>query len=80
MVERQGYQTQEASDGVEALQKLSVYRFDYVISDIQMPNMDGVELLAKIRALYPDITVIIVTGQPDAAMADRALEESAEDM
>ena len=59
---RAGFTADEASDGKEALEKMSKQSFDIVITDIEMPNMDGFELLAGIRELYPDTLVIFITG------------------
>ena len=57
-----GYQVDTASDGNEALRKLAEARTEVVISDIVMPEMDGVELLRAIRRQYPMTHVIMVTG------------------
>jgi CheY-like chemotaxis protein len=58
----QGYQVLTASDGDEALMILSEKKVDVVISDIMMPNMDGTELIQRIRAEYPIMRVIMMTG------------------
>jgi len=46
-----GFDVIEAADGVEALGKARVRRFDLVLSDINMPNMDGISLIRELRAL-----------------------------
>jgi CheY-like chemotaxis protein len=57
----QNYEYQHASNGIEALQKLEIENFDLVLLDIQMPKMDGITLLRKIKqnplALYPVIAI-----------------------
>lgn len=50
-----------------------------VVSDIRMPRVDGLELLARVRAVDPDIPVILVTGHGDVAMAVAALRDGAFD-
>jgi len=65
---RAGFAGDEASDGTEALGKMSERSFDIVITDINMPNMDGFELLGKIRESYPDTLVILITGHKQLAM------------
>ena len=57
-----GFHVDTASDGIEALEKLAKARTEVVISDIVMPQMDGVELLRTIRQQYPMIHTIMITG------------------
>ena len=56
---------QEAEDGVEALAKLRVDEFDFVVSDWNMPNMTGIELLRQIRAdaKLKHLPVLMVTAE-----------------
>ncbi len=54
-----------AKDGQEGLERVKEKEFDYVISDINMPKMDGVELLQSIRELYPKMKVIFLTAHSD---------------
>ena len=63
--EGHGYLMTEASDGVDAMRKLREAAFDFVISDIAMPKMDGMRLLAQIKESCPDTRVIMITGYPD---------------
>ncbi len=57
-----GFEVETAADGVEALKILSKKRIEIVISDIMMPNMDGVTLLREIRLHYPMVRIIMITG------------------
>lgn len=57
-----GHDYVTARDGVEAIEKLKHNSFDIVLTDMMMPNMDGMELLKHINANYPSIKVIVVTG------------------
>jgi two-component system C4-dicarboxylate transport response regulator DctD len=50
-----------------------------IVSDIRMPRIDGLELLARLRALDPDLSVILVTGHGDVPMAVKALQDGAAD-
>jgi two-component system chemotaxis response regulator CheY len=73
-----GYQNaDEAEDGVAALAKLRDGKFGFVVSDINMPNMNGFELLSRIRAepATKDIPVLMVTAEArkeDIVMAAQA--------
>jgi DNA-binding NarL/FixJ family response regulator len=55
----------EASDGREALELLKTLRPDVVITDVKMPNLDGVELTREIKRLYPHIHILALTSVPD---------------
>lgn len=61
-----GYQSIVAANGREALDLLEKQEVSLVISDIKMPVMDGIEMLKQIKARYPHLGVILVTGyKPD---------------
>lgn len=53
-----------ASEGNKALDILAEQSFDLVLLDIKMPDMDGLSVLKKIKALYPRLNVIMITGYP----------------
>ena len=76
---KQGYACSEAGDGEEALGRLKESRPDIVILDLKMPRMGGMEALKKIRALDPDIAVIIVTAFGTRETAHEAIQEGAYD-
>jgi PleD family two-component response regulator len=63
-----------AGDGLEALEQLNAEPFDLVLLDLEMPNMDGFELLEKLRFTdqFRTLPVIVVTGREDVAAIDRA--------
>lgn len=61
-----------ASDGVEALAVASSQSFDLVISDVVMPNLDGVQLAARLRTEQPHLPVLLMSGFSDA-LVDTAL-------
>ncbi|PKO42732.1 MAG: chemotaxis protein CheY [Betaproteobacteria bacterium HGW-Betaproteobacteria-3] len=66
LLKEAGYaNAEEAEDGVAALQKLRSTKFDFVVSDINMPNMNGFELLAQIRAdeSLKHLPVLMITAE-----------------
>jgi two-component system response regulator (stage 0 sporulation protein F) len=54
-----------AADGAEALQKIQAVRPDLVTIDIRMPGMDGIELLARVRAIHRDLPIVICSAYGD---------------
>jgi len=68
-----------ASDGKEALKKLKTFPADIVITDVKMPNMDGLTLLEEIRIRYPDIFVVILTAYGSIEDAVKAMKAEAYD-
>ena len=68
-----------ASRGIEALRLLQTTPMDVVLTDIKMPEMDGLTLLKKIREQYPDIFVIAITGYGSVEDAVRAMKLGAYD-
>ena len=57
-----GYEVLEAGDGVEALSLLEKSKIDLVLSDILMPRLNGYALVARLRAKWPNMPVILTTG------------------
>ena len=72
-----GYVVETASNGAEAIQKVARGDFDVVLSDIAMPEMDGIALLRAIRAHDLYVPVILITGDPTVDTAVQALEHGA---
>ena len=66
----------EADDGVDALRKLTTAKFDLVITDINMPVLDGLKLVKKIRSdeVHKDVPIMIVTTEGSAEDRQRALQ------
>jgi PAS domain S-box-containing protein len=58
----EGCEVETASDGAEALARIEKGRFDVVITDVVMPNMDGYELFATVRKRLPDLPILMMTA------------------
>ena len=67
-------QMYEAGDGVEALEKLQNNDISLVLSDINMPNMDGLELLQHVKSGKRDIPVIMISTEGSQPKVLRAVE------
>ena len=78
IVSREGYQVRQACDGHDALDRLSQASCDIVISDIKMPNMDGIALLSEIKSRHPEISVILITAYAGEYSAQDALRAGAD--
>ena len=65
-----GYNVYEACDGLEAVDSLKKRRYDVLLTDYQMPKMDGLELLDLAQAMWPDLPVIVASS--DVWLAQRA--------
>ena len=74
-----GYQLQSAADGDAALAQLEKERPDTLLLDLVMPGASGLEVLRGARQLYPDLPVIILSGQADEELARQALKAGAYD-
>lgn len=66
--------TQEADDGVNALQSLSLARYDIVLLDLKMPRMDGVEVYRAIKLKWPKVKVFICTAYMEWPGLETVLE------
>jgi len=78
-LQNEGYEISLSPDGKEGLGKLENGKFDLVLLDIQMPLMDGFEVLSAIRKRDKEIPVIVVTGLGTVENAVRALKLGASD-
>ncbi|MDC6367389.1 MULTISPECIES: sigma-54-dependent transcriptional regulator [Flavobacteriaceae] len=63
--ENEGYQVQEAEDGLKGIEAIKKEDFDLVLCDIKMPKMDGVEVLEATKKIKPEIPFIMISGHGD---------------
>lgn len=78
-LQRGGYQVNEASDGKTALAMISASAPDLILLDIKLPDIDGLEILQRLRKEYPDIVVIMITAHSIVEFAVKALKFGAYD-
>jgi len=79
LLARRGYEALTAASGEEALAKLETHAPEVVILDVKMPGLDGVETLKRIKALYPLVEVIMLTGHATVSSAVQGLKAGAFD-
>jgi DNA-binding NtrC family response regulator len=79
LLSQQGHEVATAANGVEALVALESRRFDLVLSDLDMPGMDGFELLHRVRQRWPELPVVTVTAISDVSKVVEAVQLGAVD-
>jgi EAL domain-containing protein (putative c-di-GMP-specific phosphodiesterase class I)/ActR/RegA family two-component response regulator len=72
-----GFTVHSARNGAEASRLLAAHTFDAILSDVQMPGMDGVQLLRAARERDADLQIVLLTGAPDVTSASAAVEYGA---
>lgn len=70
---------EDAINGEEALQKLSVESYKLLLLDLKLPGIDGMEILRIVRNLYPEMKVIIISAHGSIQTAVEAMKEGAVD-
>lgn len=79
IIGRWGHQVFTATNGFEALKVFQSQPIDLIVSDIRMPEMDGLELLQKIQDIDKQCPVLFLTGYPSDASAIEAMHAGADD-
>lgn len=79
LLEREGYAVQSAANSTEALNLIKNNNFDMVISDVSMPGLSGIELLASIKTISPGSVVLMITAFSTAEQAVEAMKLGAYD-
>ena len=74
---RVGYQCTVATTGSQGAELLEKDAFEIVVSDLKMPDVGGLEILAKCREVLPDAEVILVTGHGTIQSAVEAMQQGA---
>jgi len=80
LLSQRGYRCESAANGIEAMQKVRQSNFDAVITDLQMPEMDGIVLTRELRQHFSDLPVMIMTGQPDGSLVESAITAGAREV
>ncbi len=81
ILEMEGHAVITAKDGIEGLERLREHRFDMIISDIDMPRMDGITMIENIRkdGLYAQTPIVVITSHSDAGLMKRARDAGADE-
>ena len=76
---RMGPSVETATNGREALERILPDSFDVVLTDVKMPEMDGLSLLRELHTARPELPVILITAHGDIEMAVQAMKAGAVD-
>jgi putative nucleotidyltransferase with HDIG domain len=76
---RQGYRCEEASNAIEALDKMGTYSADLIMLDMKMPGKSGMDLLPELKTAFPDTAVIMATAVAEANLAIQCMRLGADD-
>ena len=73
----EGYDVDSAENGIVGLRLVESNTYDLILTDLKMPDMDGIEFLAKIRETHPKTKVIMITGYSTTEHAEQAMRSGA---
>lgn len=72
VLQKEGYETYQAANGVQALEIVTKHAPDLVLLDMKIPGMDGIEILKRMKVIDKDIRVIIMTAYGELDMIQEA--------
>lgn len=78
ILQKTGYKIDTAETGREAIERAENRHYDLALLDIRLPDMDGTELLAKIKRQFQNTIKIMITGFPSIESGIKALDEGAD--
>lgn len=78
-LEKEGYTVKEASNGVEALKCLEQTPFDLMVLDVMMPELDGIDVCRRVKVLYPNMPIIMLSAKSEEIDRILGLEMGADD-
>ena len=79
ILEYEGYEIEEASDGEKAISLIKKFNYDAVLSDIKMPKLDGIEVLERAKSIAPELPFIMISGHGTIETAIEATKKGAFD-
>lgn len=77
ILSQRGHRCEFAENGVEAMRKVVRNSFDAVVTDVDMPEMDGISLTRILTQQFPNLPVMIITGQPHDNSMESAITAGA---
>jgi DNA-binding NtrC family response regulator len=80
VLDAKGYNVSVANDGFKALELVNQHILDIALMDIRMPQMNGVETFRRIKAIRPQMKVIMMTAYSAENLVDEAMQEGAKEV
>ena len=77
ILKKEGYETLAVESGLRALEELAKDEFDLVITDLRMPQVDGMQVVERTKELHPETEVVVITGYATVATAVEAMQKGA---
>jgi len=77
LLEDEGFETQCASNGADALREIVKKPFDLIVTDIEMPGLTGLDILPEMKRLRPEASIIVMTSFASEEVYRRSLEKGA---
>jgi two-component system response regulator HydG len=78
-LEKKGYNTATASNGASAIEILKKEKYDLVLCDFKLPDLNGLELIQKIKVINPEAALLVITGYSDVKVAVESIKLGAYD-
>lgn len=78
ILQKSGYEIEVAETGKEAIEKAENHNYDLALIDIRLPDMDGTDLLARLKQQLQQTVKIMITGFPSLETGVKALDEGAD--
>ncbi|MBD3232532.1 MAG: response regulator [candidate division Zixibacteria bacterium] len=76
-LQEKGYDVVSAADSSSAITAVNSRKFDAIILDFKLPEVDGITLMARVKQKYPKIPIIMITGYPSESSRDQAYQSGA---
>lgn len=79
ILEKDGYEVETCSSGVEGIRRIEEVRPELLLVDLKMPELDGLQVIERVRAVDPDVVIAVITGYATIATAIDAMQAGAYD-
>ena len=75
ILQKQGYNVDVVETGQETLEKMNEKKYDLALIDVNLPDINGIDLVSKLNSINPDLIKIVITGFPSIEDATSAMDQ-----